>query len=446
MKAKKQWFLVFMVMVLILLSACGSGNQSGSAGADSGSGSSSGQQANVSDAGSSGSSSGGSAGSEAPKELQKLSVKVGRQPFAGGNSPITQYMIDNKLFEKYAAELGYDLTVTWNDYPTAIPMVSEMVSNQLDFGMWGATPIIRVIAEKQPISVLSLGEGRLEFPLITREGSGIRNLEDLRGKTVGVLIGGDPQFIFNLMLEYSLGSPNPDDFNITLVNTPTQAAGASLPKGMDASVVNLTAYLKARSEDPTIVPIVSSYGITGSHYDGPAGQGAGHLMPGADKSPFYPEGYYLHRSFWVVRDEIVEKHPKVAQAFVMAEQAAVDELSKLSKEEIAALAHEYWDMNIEAELEIVEKELLFQRNWVWTTQGDANALVTVSKNLAEVKAIESALTWEDVMANMKKTSGILHEAYKAMGERPASGEFTKKEGVKDYRGLPVWEMDDWEIK
>ena len=35
---------------------------------------------------------------------QALKVSVGRQPWAAGNSPVTQSMIANKSFEKYAAD------------------------------------------------------------------------------------------------------------------------------------------------------------------------------------------------------------------------------------------------------------------------------------------------------------------------------------------------------
>ena len=56
-----------------------------------------------------------------------LKVSIGRIPWAAGNSPMTQYMIENKLFETHAAELGYELTVDWRDYPSALPMVRSSV-------------------------------------------------------------------------------------------------------------------------------------------------------------------------------------------------------------------------------------------------------------------------------------------------------------------------------
>ena len=99
--------------------------------------------------------------------LQEVKVSVGRIPWAAANSPITQYMIENRLFEARAAEFGYRLTVDWRDYPTALPMVEAIVGNNLDIGMWGNTPIIRAIANKLPVSLLSVGEGHQRFVIAT---------------------------------------------------------------------------------------------------------------------------------------------------------------------------------------------------------------------------------------------------------------------------------------
>ena len=52
-----------------------------------------------------------------------IKIAVGRQPWAAGNSPVTQYMITNKTFERFAGDAGYDLTVDYRDYPSALPMV-----------------------------------------------------------------------------------------------------------------------------------------------------------------------------------------------------------------------------------------------------------------------------------------------------------------------------------
>src|SRR5688500_11930675 len=231
-----------------------------------------------------------------PRKAQKVSV--GRQPWAAGNSPVTHYMITNNTFERYAADAGYDLSIDYRDYPSAAPMVEALVSGNLDFGMWGNTPIVRLVAQAQPLQIVSVGEGHSRFILATRKDWPSRNLADLTGRTGGARLGGDPYNVLSQMLRFELGNPDPKAHGITVVNTPTQAQAATIPSGMDAAVLIHPAYLKANAELGT-VGIVNSFGYTEPHYRGPAGEGAGHLMPNVKQSPFYPDGYYLHRSFWI---------------------------------------------------------------------------------------------------------------------------------------------------
>src|SRR5918912_391989 len=156
-------------------------------------------------------------------QRKTIKVSVGRQPWAAGNSPVTQYMIANKTFERFAADAGYDLTVDYRDYPSALPMVEAFVSGNLDFGMWGNTPIVRLIAQNQPIQLLTVGEGHFRFVLATRKDSPIRNIADLKGKTVGALLGGDPYNVLSQWLRFELGNADPKAHGINVINTPTQA-------------------------------------------------------------------------------------------------------------------------------------------------------------------------------------------------------------------------------
>src|SRR5947207_12045054 len=265
-----------------------------------------------------------------------LKVSVGRQPWAAGNSPVTQYMIANKTFERFAADAGYDLTADYRDYPSALPMVEAFVSGNLDFGMWGNTPIVRLIGQNQPIQLITVGEGHFRFVLATRKDSPIRNLADLKGKTVGALLGGDPYNVLSQWLRFELGNPDPRAFNINIVNTPTQAQAATIPTGMDAAVLIYPAYLQANAEIGT-VGIVNSFGYTESHYKGPEGEGAGILLPSVKKSTFYPYGYYLHRSFCIGGPNIIKSDPAVVTAFVLAQQDAVAKLSPMDPGQVSQL-------------------------------------------------------------------------------------------------------------
>jgi ABC-type nitrate/sulfonate/bicarbonate transport system substrate-binding protein len=373
--------------------------------------------------------------------LKKLTVSIGRQPYAAGNSPITQHMMATKVFEAKAREAGYELTVDWRDYPSALPMVEAFVGGNLDLGIWGNTPIIRGIAQGQPWSVMNIGEGRLRFTIAVRPDSPIRTPQDLKGKTIGALLGGDPYNALSQMLLGELGSGDPKALGISIVNTPTQAQAASIPRGMDAAVVILPALLKANREIGTTA-IMNSFGYTEAHYKGPLGEGAGHKFPSVEKSPFYPDGYYLHRSFWVVRDTVVDQHPDVIVAFAAAQQQALAELKAMTPGDVSQLVTAYWGLPPEDGAKVVEDEVLFQRGWIWPTEGDAGALLAVSKFMVQGGMIEKPLTWQQVKTSMAKTAPLLKRAYDLAGATPPAAAFTASD-AKDIRGLPVWESSAW---
>lgn len=369
-----------------------------------------------------------------------LKISIGRQPWAAGNSPVTQYMMQNKLFEKHAADAGYDLTTDYRDYPSALPMVEAVIGGSLDLGMWGNTPIIRVIAAQQPLSMLQVGEGHMRFLICMKDGSPIRNVQDLKGKVVGALLGGDPYNALTQVLRYELGEADPRASGMRVVNTASQAQAAMVPTGMDASVVTYPAFLPAQATGTTA--IVDSYGYTEAHYQGPLGTGAGILIPSVKKSSFYPDGFYLHRSFWVVRNAVVDKDPQVITAFIIAHQEAVAALTKMDPGAVSQLVKDYWKLPPDLGAKVVQDELLFKRGWAWPTEGDARAVVQTSRFMADSKQIESPLSWAQVKGAYAKTEPLLKDAYQRMGAQPADSVFMES-GASDLRGAPVWEMDKW---
>jgi len=372
---------------------------------------------------------------------KQLKVSVGRQPWAAGNSPVTAYMLNNKTFERFAADAGYDLTVDYRDYPSALPMVEAFVSGNLDFGMWGNTPIVRLIAQNQPVQIITVGEGHFRFVLATRKDSPIRNIGDLKGKTVGALLGGDPYNVLSQMLRYELGNADPKAFDITVVNTPTQAQAATIPTGMDAAVLIYPAFLKANAEIGT-VGIMNSFGYTEAHYKGPAGEGAGILLPSVKKSAFYPDGYYLHRSFWIGSPKLIQSDPAIVTAFVLAQQDAVAKLSATKPGEVSELARKYWELPPELGAKVVEDDVLFKRGWVWPTEGDAAALLETSKYMVDGKLIPKPLAWTQVKGAFAQTAALDKAAYEKSGGKPQAGGFNDK-NAQDLRGAPVWDAQSW---
>ncbi len=372
--------------------------------------------------------------------LQAVKVSVGRIPWAAYNSPMTQYMINNKVFEKRAAELGFELTVDWRDYPTALPMVEAIVGNNLDMGMWGNTPIIRAISAKLPISLMVVGEGHLRFVLATRKGSPVRTIQDIKGKTVGALLGGDPYNALSQMLRWELGSANPRDNDIRIVNTPTLAQAAQVPNGMDAAIAVYPAYLAAESTGT--VGIMNSFGYTQDYYKGPLGEGGGIMLPSVKKSPFFPDGYYLHRSFWLVNNGLLDRNPKVVMAFLMAQQDCVSALVKMSPGNVSQLVKDFWRLDPEQGAKVVNDDVLETRGWIWPTEADARAVLETSKYLVDAKMIPAPLSWSQVKDSFRRTAPLVKEAFDRLGGQPAESEFTRTD-VGDLRGRPVWELDKW---
>lgn len=372
-----------------------------------------------------------------------LGVSVGRQPYAAGNSPITQYMFENQLFEEAAAEYGYELTVEYQDFPSAAPQVEAMLADRLDFGMWGNTPVVRSSAQDQAVSVIGVGEGSMRFLLVTRKDSGITDIAHLEGKSVGVTIGGDPHLCLLQMLEAELGTNDVDALGISLVDTPSPAAAAQVPQGVDATITIHPAYLAEIAQNDTVIAIANSYGQTEDGYSGELGEGAGHHYPSSDESTFAPEGFYAHRSFWVTRDAMIDEHPDVVSAFLQAQQKAITALMEMDGTDVAGLVTEYWGEDVEAGAQIVEDELLFRRGWPWATNGDGQVLLKLSESLNTAAVIDAPLTWEDTVAMFEQASEAAGTAYDNAESAPAPEEFDVTD-TDDTRGAPQWELDGWE--
>ena len=319
-------------------------------------------------------------------------------------------------------------------------MVEAIVGNNLDMGMWGNTPIIRAISAKLPVSLMVVGEGHLRFVLATRKGSPIRTIQDIKGKTVGALLGGDPYNALSQMLRWELGSANPRDHGIKIVNTPTLAQAAQVPTGMDASIAIYPSFLAAQSTGT--VAIMNSFGYTQEYYEGPLGKGAGLLLPEVKKSPFFPDGYYLHRSFWLVNNSLLDKHPKLVVAFLIAQQDSVAALGRTDPGAVSQTVKEYWKLDSEMGAAVVKDDVLLARGWAWPTEADARAVLETSKYLVDNKMIDKPLVWAQVKDAFKNTAPLAKQAYDFLGGKPAASEFTRTD-VGDLRGRPVWEMEHW---
>ncbi len=265
----------------------------------------------------------------------------------------------------------------------------------------------------------------------------------MRGKTLGLLLGGDPYFALTQMMRFELGTTDFRAAGIRVVNTPTLAMAAAVPTGIDAASAVYPSYLAA---EPTgTVAVMNSFGYTEPYYKGPLGDGAGILIPSVKQSPFYPEGYYLHRAFWVVHNNLVEKAPQVALAFIIAQQDAVSALSAMDPSAASQLVREFWQLDPEQGAKVVKENWLFQRGFAWPTESDAWSVLKISEFMATDRMIANPLTWDLLKGAFARTAPLIKLAYEHLGSKPDSAEFIKA-GTPDLRGPPVWEMDRWTQK
>ncbi len=372
----------------------------------------------------------------AAQDPTKITVSIGRLPWGALNGPITSHMASKKMFEAEARQLGYDVTVDLRDYPSALPQVEAMQAGKLDLGVWGNVPVVRNIATGQPIHVLALAEGHLNFQIAVPKGSSIKTLEDLKGKRIGTLLGGDPHFFLAMVLKAQFGNADPTKFGITMVPIPSFAMLASMPKGLDAVTLITPAYLLGQQQG-LLEGLADNYGRTGPAYDGPLGKGAGHQIPSVKKSDFYPEGYYLHRTMWVGRGEFVNKHPKLVVAFLSALNKATQEVSKMKPGEVSDMAKNYWKLEPDQGSIIVKDDVLYTRGWTWLTEGDLRSLVANSRFMKEANLLPNELSWDDIVKNIQPVAKLAREAWERSNRFPAEAEFSR--ATSDLRGAVMWD-------
>jgi ABC-type nitrate/sulfonate/bicarbonate transport system substrate-binding protein len=377
---------------------------------------------------------------EAAAEPTKLTLRIGRFPYGAGAAFVTAYMRDEKLVEKAGAELGYDLTVEWSEFPTAVPVTQALAADKLDIGPMGSTAGLNLINNDQPVTPISNAEGHFKVLLVTRPDSGVRSLEGLKGKTVATIVGSDLYNILGQMLLGTFGTAEPEEAGVGIVNVDTPAQLAAVPQGADASIVTLPSFLKAEEEVGT-VPVVNSYGYTESYYKGELGEGAGILLPAAEKSVFWPEGFYGHRALFVARDAIIQEHPKAVAAFLIAQQRAIAELSQWDPADAAALSEADWGLPAEKGKQIVENDLLMTRGWSFLTEGDANILYLQTELLAKNEVFEEPMSWDKLKTYLAKSGEAAKIAWEALGEKPSME--VMLDTSKDNRGHPTWETDQW---
>ncbi len=191
---------------------------------------------------------------------------------------------------------------------------------------------------------------------------------------------------------------------------------------------------------------MNSFGYTESHYKGPAGEGAGILLESVKKSPFYPDGYYLHRSFWIGSREASSKSDPARRDRVRAGAAgrggeAVDDgpgPGVGAREEVLGAAAG------------ARREGRQGRRAVRSAAGAGRpkamrvALLETSKYMVDGKLIPKPLAWSQVHDAFALAAPL---GARPRTTRPAASPTPRRSSAKDakdLRGAPAWDMQQLE--
>jgi ABC-type nitrate/sulfonate/bicarbonate transport system substrate-binding protein len=377
----------------------------------------------------------------AAQGAKKRKLVIGRQPLAGASTAITRYLMDQGLYEKEAAAFGYELTVDWRDFPNAGPIMELLKAGagSMAFALVGNTPVVTGIANRLPLQVVTTAEGTQPFFLLVRPGSEIRKIEDLKGKTVGTFVGLDPQNAFIQALNAELGVP-PDRLGIRFQNFPEFPSLARLPRGIDAAGMVPWSPAYSAIAAGHAVSLFDTRGVTGPAHE----LGEGKRLPGIARSPFRPEGYYQYRPFMICHAEIAEKDPDLVLAWLIAYQKGLEGIKALGAQKVAERNEGDWKQPPRVGVGIIAADLLWNRGWVWLTEGDMVSVVSASKPLAAAGNIPKPVTWEVAREHLQRVAPLQKTARERTGGVPPDAEFERPDSeLTDLRGLPVWRLDRW---
>lgn len=366
-------------------------------------------------------------------------VTVGGLLYGPYETIVYRIIQERNLFQQAGKELGIDIDPEFKNFPTGAPIVQGMTGGTVDLGSMGFTPLINLLATGKKVVPLSAASGKFRFMIVVRKDSPIRNLEDLRGKRVAVVVGTDLEGFLNNVARYYYGAKSAKElFTLVNVQTPTQAA--QLPTGADAGVTVSSAYLTAHRKLGTEA-LMNGYGQTESYYRGPAGTGTGHMLKGSEKSPFAPEAFMAHRSLWVMSETMLKQQPKVAEAWMIAEQRAMEIVNKMSPKEAGSYLSSVLELTPDEQASVVNDELIRARGFVWLTRGEALIAYLQAQDKAKNGAIKQAFTWNQIKDVFTEAAPQAEAAFKATGATTTKQTF--EDSAADLRGAPVWAAQQW---
>jgi len=234
--------------------------------------------------------------------LVEMPIGVGTHTNGG---PLVIYMQEHGLIEKASEAAGVNVAPEFQDFQALLRMLQGVAAGLQQYGMLGSTPAIRLLATPNPAIPTTIAGGGLDFPVQVQPDNPICNMEDTRGKTVPTIVGTGLHLRWVNMLKAHFGTSDARELGITMRNITAVTELFEARDNVDA-VVGLNPGSFGAKERGVLETLMTNYGTTGKHCDGPEGSGAGHVPDWFGKARFAPEAFYPHRIWWPVRQQFLK--------------------------------------------------------------------------------------------------------------------------------------------
>lgn len=375
----------------------------------------------------------------AQAQNKQVTVRIGWNPFAG-STPITATMQQDKLFESEAKKFGYDVTTEWLQFTAGGPPANAaMVAGRLDVDVdFGSAAMVPRIKQKVPIVIFGVHASHLSNAVVVRPGSGIKNVAQLTGKTVGVPIATSAHYTLASIAQYQTGK-SLSELGVKLVNMPP-TEGIKMPPGIDASGVWVPIRFMGKPLG-TAELLVDSSGFTG----------AGTRTDTVKQAWAYPEGYLADRLYLCARDAFAKEHPNLLVAFLRARVQA-QKLVNDNRDKSLAIANEWWKLDplVAAQARDTYPENTNIRNAPFVLEYDALAIIKTSEFFTSIETIEKPVTWAELKAVLMPAAAMQKAAWQEGGSTPSvaameshfKGSNPTWPELNVAGGSPVWMWDE----
>ncbi len=375
----------------------------------------------------------------AQAQNKQVTVRVGWNPFAG-STPITATMQLDKLFESEAKKFGYDVTTEWLQFTAGGPPANAaMVAGRLDVDVdFGSAAMVPRIKQKVPIVIFGVHASHLSNAVVVRPGSGIKNVAQLAGKTVGVPIATSAHYTLASIAQYQTGK-SLSELGVKLVNMPP-TEGIKMPPGIDASGVWVPIRFMGKPLG-TAELLVDSSGFTGD----------GTRTQTVKQAWAYPEGYLADRLYLCAREGFAKEHPNLLVAFLRARVQA-QKLVNDNRDKSLAIANEWWKLEpaVAAQARDTYPENTNIRNAPFVLEYDALAIIKTSEFFTSIETIDKPVTWAELRPVLMQAAAMQKAAWQEGGSTPSvaameshfKGSNPTWPELNVAGGSPVWMWDE----